>query len=308
MDERRSRRGVSLVEVLVVVFIVGVFVLIALFALPRQRESARLNDCRRNLMQIGVALALYDKSKGYLPSVPPLDTETSRNVDSPLKALLTTLALPDFSHLDDSPNRKKDPPSPVPSTGLIPGFYCQSDPYVLTEPILASISYRATTGDQPAGVNGAFAPGTTTRMSDIENGDGRGYTAAFAERLVGNKRPDDRAPVNYLICGPVIDSRCPEEVDPKWFGDAGSSWSEIGWRSTLYNHTMTPNGSPSCIARDSRTALIGASSGHLQGVNVLMFDGSVRTVSPGIESRVWKAMATTATPEPANPPFLQEPR
>jgi prepilin-type processing-associated H-X9-DG protein len=116
--------------------------------------------------------------------------------------------------------------------------------------------------------------------------------------------------VNYFVSGPVTDSRCPVEDDPKWFGDAGSSWSETGWRSTLYNHAITPNGSPSCVARDFTTALMGASSGHLQGVNVLMFDGSVRTVSPGIDSRVWKAMATTSTPtpEPANPPSFQEHR
>jgi prepilin-type processing-associated H-X9-DG protein len=297
--ERTTRRGITLVEVVVVVVIIGFFLLLVLFALPRQRESARLNDCRRNLMSIGRALVLYDDAASMLPTVPRLDDTAVKEAKSPLKALLTTLELPDLIGLDDSPKakEKKPPRGPVPTLGRVPGFFCQSDPYAQVGNVPGPVSYRATTGDTPSGSTGAFAPGRKIKLSEIEDGDGRGYTAAFSERLVGNRRADDRAPANYFRSGPVHDDHCPEETSPEWLGDAGSSWAEVGWRSTLYNHALLPNGSPSCIARDGVTGLMGVSSGHLTGVNVLMFDGSVRTVTPRIDERVWKAMATTHSPK-----------
>jgi hypothetical protein len=42
---------------------------------------------------------------------------------------------------------------------------------------------------------------------------------------------------------------------------------------------------------------MGAASGHVQGVNVLNFDGSVRTVRPTIALPVWKALATIQSTE-----------
>src|SRR5437763_11362033 len=86
---------------------------------------------------------------------------------------------------------------------------------------------------------------------------------------------------------------CPPDASAAWRGDAGSSWAEASWRSTLYNHALTPNAATSCITSDGASALMGASSGHLAGVNVLIFDGSVRTVSPTINPEIWKALATT---------------
>jgi prepilin-type processing-associated H-X9-DG protein len=44
--------------------------------------------------------------------------------------------------------------------------------------------------------------------------------------------------------------------------------------------------------------MMGASSGHVRGVNVLLFDGSVRTVTPGIDLAVWKSLATTQSASP----------
>ena len=75
--------------------------------------------------------------------------------------------------------------------------------------------------------------------------------------------------------------------------DAGWSWAEASWRSSLYNHALPPGASPSCVSRDGASALTGASSVHPGGVNVLTFDGGVRTVSPTVAPAVWRALATT---------------
>ncbi len=91
---RRANRGLSLAEVLVVLAVLLLLAMATLLALPRQRENSRATTCERNLMQIGMALALYDKSEGMLPTVPPL--KGAGATPGPLKALLDTLAVPDF--------------------------------------------------------------------------------------------------------------------------------------------------------------------------------------------------------------------
>ena len=51
----RSRRGFTALDVLVVLFLIGLFAMVLLMAMPRGREAARLAACQRNLAQIGMA-------------------------------------------------------------------------------------------------------------------------------------------------------------------------------------------------------------------------------------------------------------
>ena len=273
--------------VLAIVFLVA---MVVLFALPRRRETARLTACRRNLMQIGIATALYDRSEGSLPTVPRLGTDPGPT-GGPLKTILEALVLPDLSGLNDVAKTPVPQPGRVPGERPVPGFVCPSD---RTETGPAPVSYRATTGDRSDGSRGGFTPGQRLTLAEIEAGDGLGYTAAFSERLLGNRRPNDLGPARYsLATGPIPEQGCPDSPPSTNRSDAGSSWAEASWRSTLYNHAMTPGAGPSCIVDDRLSARMGASSGHDAGVNVLIFDGSVRTVSPTIALPIWKALATT---------------
>jgi prepilin-type processing-associated H-X9-DG protein len=47
-------------------------------------------------------------------------------------------------------------------------------------------------------------------------------------------------------------------------------------------------------------AYLGASSGHIRGVNLLMMDGSVKLVVSTIDSVVWKEFADLRSPEPGS--------
>jgi Protein of unknown function (DUF1559) len=274
---RPARRGLSAIELLVVLVIVVFFVLCVLMLLPRQRETARMASCQRNLMQIGAALALYDQNQRSLPQVPPLGAARAEQGDSPLRALRVELGLPD---LDRAERR-------------VPSFICSSDPHATAGLFPAPVSYRACTGDRPDGQGGAFAPGRHLSIADIEAADGASYTTAFAERLVGDNQSEHPAPINYALApGPLAGTRCPDLPDSAWRGDAGRSWTASNWQSTLYNHALTPNAAPSCIAADRRSAFMGASSGHTSGASVLFFDGSTRTFTPTIEPKVWRQWAT----------------
>ena len=290
MTTKRPRRGISPPEVIVVLVILFVVLMAVLLALPRQRENARLAGCRRNLMQIGIALALYDRSEGSLPTIPPL-TANPQPTGGPLKAILDALVLPDLTELADASKPPPPRPGQVPGERFVAGFVCPSDG---SSSFLAPISYRATTGDQPGGINGGFAPGRMLKLADIEEGDGLSYTSAFSERRHGLRDEFEKSFDKYMtVPGPLVGAGCPASDAARWHGDAGASWAEASWRSTLYNHALTPNASPSCTAADGRTAFMGASSVHGAGVNVLIFDGSVRTVGPTIAPPIWKALATT---------------
>ena len=41
--------------------------------------------------------------------------------------------------------------------------------------------------------------------------------------------------------------------------------------------------------------MMGASSGHVDRVNVLMMDGSLRAITPSIDPKVWGSLGTVET-------------
>jgi len=304
-ENRCLRAALTLVEVLIVLALMVTVALVLLMAVPRAREQARLAGCRRNLAQIGMALALYDQFQNHLPIAGQLGAvdgpavhESKTGNAGPLRILLETLVLPDFTELIDAKKAPTPRPDEVPGERVVPGFICQSDPAGLAGRFRGPVSYRAATGDSPDGTDGPFAPGRTLALSAIEAGDGLSYTAGFAERLIGDQEngvvslaayqlvPDRVTPP---VCRPAIDASV-------WRGDAGSSWRACDYRSTFYNHALAPNGQPSCIAQDGQTALIGASRGHTRGVNMLLLDGSVTLVVPTINPKVWKEFGSVGSP------------
>jgi len=288
-EDCRRRAGRGLAEAVVVVGLVGFFLLWVLMALPRWRETSRMAGCQKNLMQIGFALQLYHQVAGHYPTVPILG---GRAGDSPVKAMLDTLVLPDFRELNDA--GKKPKPSGASPTGVkVPGLACPSDPSAIAGAFTSPISYRANAGDATSGENGPFAPGRRMTSGAVEDADGLSFTAAFAERNVGDGRDRRPGPMNYAVStGPIPESGCPGAPPDRWRGDAGSSWSEAGWRSTLYNHALDPASPRSCLAEDGRTATIGASSSHPGRMNVLLMDGSLRGVTPTMSPEVWRALGT----------------
>jgi len=65
--DRASRRGFSLIEMLVVVTIIGIVLAISLPAISRSRQAARGAECRNNLKQIGIALQSHHSRQEVLP-------------------------------------------------------------------------------------------------------------------------------------------------------------------------------------------------------------------------------------------------
>ena len=278
--------------------IVAFALVLVLMALPRGREASRLAGCQRNLMQVGVGLQMYHQAHRRYPTVPRLGGSTG---DGPVKAMLDAFVIPDLLELHD-PTRPPKPSRSPPKGVRVPGLACPSDQDALAGGFPATISYRANTGDDAGGLGGLggpFQPGRSITSDQIEAADGLSFTAAFAERLVGNGRDREPGLGNYWSASGSVDGAgCPDVPRERWRGDAGSDWAEASWRSTLYSHVLAPNAAPSCISADGRSARMGASSGHVNRVNVLLMDGSLRGVTPSINPKVWQALGTVGSPEP----------
>ncbi len=297
-------RGLTAIDVLVVLFLVGVVAVAVLMSVPRGRERARLTYCQKNLAQIGLALAVYDQMERSLPGVgTPAAGDALGGSAGPLRTLLETLGQSDFTGLmpGEAPPRAT---GPIPGEVPVPGFVCASDPNATAGAFRAPVSYRATTGAAAAGSDGVFAPGRVTSISRVEQADGAAFTAAFAERFVGDFIPGHISPANYAVApGPLPAAGCSldwlKDRPARWHGDAGWSWFQAEYRSTLYNHALQPGAPLSCVAADGASAFMGASSGHVRGVNVLMLDGSVKLVLPTIDTKVWKDLARLNAPEPS---------
>ena len=217
-----------------------------------------------------------------------------RRWPGPLRTLLETLQLPDLTELQDPQSTPAARPGLVAGEVAVAGFICSSDPNATAGWFTAPISYRGDHRRQRPPATTARSPSVAcSRLQNVQAADGLGYTAGFSERLVGDNRTNHAAIGNYrVVPGPLADGGCPATDDATaWRGDAGSSWSWSDYRHTLYNHVLPPNGHPSCVAADGKTALMGASSGHVRGLNVLLLDGSVPLVTRDIDLRVWKEFA-----------------
>jgi prepilin-type N-terminal cleavage/methylation domain-containing protein/prepilin-type processing-associated H-X9-DG protein len=69
---RKSKRGLTLIELMVVISILSVLAALLLPALARARELARRTFCNNNMKQIGLILRMYaDESNGDFPPATP---------------------------------------------------------------------------------------------------------------------------------------------------------------------------------------------------------------------------------------------
>ena len=293
-----DRRGLSAAEVVVLLALFVFTVLLVLMLLPRGREQARLTGCQNNLAHVGYALALYDQLEHRLPAIEAIaGLETPRDARPPstLRTLLEWLEQPDLLAVVDPKTRPERRPGDVPGEMPVRGFICASDPNATSGLLVAPVSYRACTGDEHVGENGAFATGRTMSLREIQERDGMSFTAAFSGGTTGGEQRRRRVGVQlhadfrWAAAGDGMSARV--SFDAMGAGMPRSSWISADYRSTLYNHALVPGSQPSCIDSAGKAAFMGASSGHVSGVNLLLMDGRVTVVHRSIDAKIWKEFA-----------------
>ena len=325
------RQGVTLVELLVVVAIIGVLVGLLLPAVQSARERARGTACANNLRQFGIALANHESAQGRYPvgsesrSFPAYPRVTAQHCRWSVLAhlapyyesqeLLDGLDRSVPLYIDLRPDAIAPQNKPIVKI-VVPLFLCPSDRGTAVSPIFGPTNYAACAGSgsgdgTPYETDGLFAINSRTRARDVT--DGLSKTAAFSESLLGDSASTNRATVTpanayrFIMAAPLSEASCAATAVWNFSDPRGFSWANGEYRTTLYNHHYPPNsGTMDCMGMLMRPpagklerlyAAYGwrtARSGHAGGVTVVMADGATRFVQDAVDAAVWRAASTRA--------------
>ena len=315
-----ARRGLSLVETLVVLGIFGLLASMILPAVQAARSAARRIQCQNQLRQLVSGVVQYhDLYSVFPPWVVNCGAAGSDcNYDGAL-----TLILPFLEHADKcdliSENTKRIPLLECPADGILSG-------------VESPVSYRLNVGpgeNSGSLLEGPFPPvaDKSTRMRDII--DGTSQTAACSEQLVirsgGNEQTALSAASRYIWrvnIPPVSDATSRNPSTPNALRERSAqtelsindclegprifeplrNFHYVDWRvsntsATTYSHWLPPN-SPNCrpsyFAFDTPylASNQGASSEHSGGVNLAYLDGHVVFTSQAIDRQLWRAIGT----------------
>jgi prepilin-type N-terminal cleavage/methylation domain-containing protein len=332
-----NERGLTLVETLVVIAVIGLLAGLLLPAIQSSREAARRASCQNNLRQIGLALASHHTSHAKFPhGILPMGRAPSGKpfaAPSPLSVHAQLLPYLELSAIFNSFNLHGYDAFSAVMPPLVLGrrnatatntsiaiFLCPSDARTLSP----GNNYRACTGPNPLlhdahpdgiGGGGAFPGLESVSSKDLR--DGSAHTIGISERALGSHSSSRFRRSRDIWLSGLILIRLPTSSDdmaavcrsattPSVFIDsAGWTWALGGYDCTLYYHVATPNWTGAdCSVSDTHSPasimtgrVASARSGHSSIVNALMLDGTVRSIRNSIDQTVWRALATRSGAE-----------
>jgi prepilin-type N-terminal cleavage/methylation domain-containing protein len=295
----KLRRGVTLVELIVVIAIIGIVVAISLPAILRAREASRQVSCKDRLIQIALACHNYEGARGRLPH---------SNLPTPLKiSLLPYLELGKL-HTALTPIKDTNESSIAFSAPEI--FLCPSDS-ANSGPAPNGVwacNYvgNSGTGWTRAGFDGLFSASMNT-ISLREIRDGLSNTALMSECLVsGGDLSDPRRLIFNLPLQYPDESQFDELMQViatahKWGATwlptsrgRGRPWTDGNDHFSLYHHALAPNSNSAVNGTSVVGGLYSAASDHRGVVNMVYIDGSVTSISNEITLEIWWSMGSCA--------------
>lgn len=316
---RSSRRGTTVMEVLVVITVIAILLAIILPAVQFSRATSRRVDCANRMRQIGVALAAFESTHQEIPPA-------RRNHLSWITFLLPWLGeAAVHAKIDFSKNHQSMDDENALSATKIPALICPESPRGTGTSYLGNIGTPYLSMPPAAFIerrveNGFFTYG----MNKLENGDyrslrideiedGLSTTVAVSEThrsstptamrtVVAGK---DRGLAVRLETAATHARHYSEFVQAC---DALNTTARVGYHlggpwhdgevfASLYTHHLPPN-SNSCMFTSPKgemrpgRSIASANSVHGSGVNVLFADSSGRFMSDSIDPVVWQSLGT----------------
>ena len=306
-------KGMSLVEVTVVVGVIAVLAGLAFPAVMGAREAARRLTCTTRLREVSHALHAVESATGRFPDADEWDMVDGR------RSLPLTVAL--LSHLGQQPLYDRYAEGTAGDDGdgqpVVAVYLCPSDAAARRGAV--RINTRFCTGRQATWASyylgdvrdsGPFVSRTRWGLRPRDLPDGLSHTAAASERIGGNGAAGSGSgsdilqldilnatayrPLSYWqdLC-----RQPPAGLIRSVESFPGSRLDGLGYEHTLYNHVLPPNPPYRDCAvwgNADRIGAYAARSFHDGGVNLLAFDGSVRFTADAVDATVWQALATAA--------------
>lgn len=266
------RRGFTLIELLVSMAIIAILIAILLPAVQSVREAARRTHCKHNLKQIGLALHNYHETHGTFPigNVPG----THFTYQSMMLPEIDQTALYGMINFSGAGNcfawKSSLPAQRDPGNFRVPVYGCPSDSNSDRKTLTSSGAYFPTnylgvSGTTPVDYDGALFSGSRTSMRDFL--DGASTTLLVGERGIPNTL--DRL---WPICA---------------YGITGNGETD----NVLSTFNGLEAGAPDSFHN------MHFWSYHPQSAHFLFADGTVRSLSYGIDDHLLSAMASRAEGE-----------
>lgn len=305
------RRGITLIEILVVISIIGILAALLISAVQAGRESARRMRCSGNLRQMGIGIDSHVSIYGIYPRGSNQWTY-SYSLHSSLLPFLDNVTLynamnfTQYSLISDGNGQSNQTCA---SVGMSI-FACPSDraaggDHRNIRTMRTNYAGSAGYGSQVYGFNGIFSDQPREGTSPPEVTDGLSQTLGMSEWIVGPLDHPDNNPSWALFN--VEDLTAPAEFAEfvSTCRDLNPSIAALGppldrnwiigeYGSTLMNNVLGPNQHNCLNGHGFTQGSFTANSFHPAGVNSLFLDGHVATVTKQIDLLLWRGLSTRA--------------
>lgn len=320
---RQRVAGFTLIELLVVVAIIAVLIALLLPAVQQAREAARRTQCRNNMKQVGLALHNYQSAFKAFPPASVMPSDRTSQPWSAQARLLPYIEQGNLAGLIDWGSNKDFTTNPTVDRTRVPIYMCPSEINDRERPTLTityyPLNYSFNQGtwfiyDPPTNTvgDGAFEPNRAFDVAAISDGLSNTLAAAENKAYQPNLWDTGNPGAGQLSVPPPATPATAATYFGGTFDLNGhTEWvegdvHEVGFTTTFTPNTVVPYTHTDGITydvdvtslRDGESitlptyAAITARSYHVGLVNVLMMDGSVRSIGNNINLNVWRGLGT----------------